>query len=114
MKELLQPSTLHPRPQLQRKDWFLLDGEWRFALDPEARWSMPSEVSWDARIRVPFAPETPASGIGNTGFYKACWYRRTFDTPALGAGERLLLHFGAVDYEATVWVNGARVVDHAG
>jgi hypothetical protein len=63
---------------------------------------------------VPFAPETPASGIANTGFYRACWYRRTFDPPALRLGERLLLHFGAVDYHATVWVNGARLVEHTG
>jgi beta-galactosidase/beta-glucuronidase len=104
----------YPRPQLRRPGWTSLDGEWDFALDPEARWTRPDSVIWTDTIRVPFAPETPASGIGNTGFYRACWYRRTFDAPALGPGERLLLHFGAVDYEATVWVNGARVADHAG
>src|SRR5436190_9073335 len=104
----------HPRPQLRRAGWQSLDGQWEFALDPEAEWTRSETVSWTQTIRVPFAPETPASGIGNTSFYRACWYRRTFEPPALGAGERLLLHCGAVDYQATVWVNGARVADHEG
>jgi beta-galactosidase/beta-glucuronidase len=104
----------YPRPQLRRAGWTSLDGEWEFALDPEARWTSPGRVAWSATIRVPFAPETPASGIGNTSFYRACWYRRTFDAPALQSGERLLLHFGAVDYEATVWINGMLVAHHAG
>src|SRR5712691_1240226 len=104
----------YPRPQLRRPDWISLNGEWDFTLDPEARRTTPDLAAWSDTIRVPFAPETPASGIGNTGFYRACWYRHTFEAPALRPGERLLLHFGAVDYEATVWVNGARVTDHAG
>jgi beta-galactosidase/beta-glucuronidase len=104
----------YPRPQLRREGWLSLDGQWEFALDPPARWTSPDSVGWTHTIRVPFAPETPASGIADAGFYRACWYRRTFDTPALRAGERLLLHFGAVDYQATVWVNGALVADHTG
>jgi Glycosyl hydrolases family 2, sugar binding domain len=104
----------YPRPQLRRDQWLSLDGQWEFALDPDSRWTRPDAVSWSDSIRVPFAPETPASGIGNTGFYRACWYRRTFEPPALGDRERLLLHFGAVDYRATVWVNGARVAEHEG
>src|SRR3977135_611110 len=95
----------YPRPQIRGADWTRLAGQWECALDPQARWTTPGQVAWNAMIRVPFAPETPASGIGNTGFYRACWYRRTFDAPALRRGERLLLHFGAVDFEATVWVN---------
>lgn len=71
-------------------------------------------MSWNATIHVPFAPETPASGINNTGFYRACWYRRGFNRPPCAAGDRLLLHFGAVDYAATVWVNGCPVVRHEG
>jgi beta-galactosidase/beta-glucuronidase len=104
----------YPRPQLRRDQWLSLDGQWEFALDPESRWTRPDAVSWSDSIRVPFAPETLASGIGNTGFYRACWYRRTFDASAPGSGERVLLHFGAVDYRATVWVNGAHVADHEG
>ncbi len=104
----------HPRPQLRRAGWTSLDGTWDFALDPDARWTSPGSVTWSATIRVPFAPETPASGVCNTGFYRACWYRRTFDAPAVDSGERLLLHFGAVDYEAAVWLNGTPVARHAG
>jgi beta-galactosidase/beta-glucuronidase len=105
----------YPRPQLRREHWTSLDGQWQFALDPEARWTTPGQVAWmTTNIRVPFAPETPASGIGNTSFYRACWYRRTFDAPALQSDERLLLHFGAVDYEATVWINDAPVAHHTG
>ena len=79
------------------------------AFDITANVAIAGEVQWDRSIRVPFAPETPASGIGDTVFFRACWYRRTFRAAAHGAGERLLLHFGAVDYGATVWVNGAAV-----
>jgi beta-galactosidase/beta-glucuronidase len=104
----------YPRPQLRRDKWLSLDGQWEFALDPQSRWTRPDAVAWTQGIRVPFAPETSASGIGNTTFYRTCWYRRTFEPPALAPGERLLLHFGAVDYKATVWVNGAHVADHEG
>jgi beta-galactosidase/beta-glucuronidase len=104
----------YPRPQLERPEWFSLDGEWEFALDPEAVWKTPGEPDWNARIRVPFAPETPASGVGNTGFYRACWYRRQFDAPRLRAGERLVLHLCAVDSCATVWVNGHLAATHRG
>jgi beta-galactosidase/beta-glucuronidase len=103
----------HPRPLLRRA-WTSLDGRWAFALDPDARWRTPGEVEFDAEIVVPFAPETPASGIEETGLHRACWYRRTFPAPELGAGERLWLRFGAVDHEATVWVNGVRVAEHEG
>jgi beta-galactosidase/beta-glucuronidase len=91
-----------------------LNGEWEFALDPEGEWEDPEQVTWNAKIVVPFAPETPASGIANTGFFRAVWYRRTFHTPALGQGYRLLIHFGAVDYQATVWINGEMAVEHEG
>src|SRR5690606_3116586 len=65
-------------------------------------------------IEVPFAPETRRSGIGETGFIQACWYRRVIATPALTAGERVLLHFGAVDYHATVWIDGCHAGVHEG
>jgi beta-galactosidase/beta-glucuronidase len=113
------PSTAdaqhgYPRPQLQRDTWESLNGPWDFALDPKARWKVPEEVRWNGTILVPFSPETPASGIGNTGFYRRCWYRRTFQAPRLRRGEHLLLHFGAVDWSATVWVNGCLAACHEG
>lgn len=104
----------YPRPQLARAEWIPLNGKWQFALDQEAQWQMPNRVQWNATIVVPFTPETAASGIGNTDFYRACWYQRTFDTPQLQPGERLILHFGAVDHVATVWVNGTLVARHVG
>ncbi|MBY0526997.1 MAG: glycoside hydrolase family 2 [Gemmataceae bacterium] len=110
----LHLSGAYPRPQLVRTDWTSLDGPWDFALDPQARWALPSQVEWQTKIIVPFAPETPAGGVEANGFFRACWYRRTVPAPELAANQRLLLHFGAVDSQATVWVNGAVVVRHEG
>jgi len=109
-------SGLHgyPRPQLERAEWFDLDGDWEFALDVDAAWKAPEQPEWNAHIRVPFTPETKASGIHNTGFYRACWYRRNFEPPRLAPGERLMLHFSAVDHHATVWVNGHLACEHEG
>ncbi len=104
----------YPRPQLRRDSWQSLNGEWQFALDHDASVSRPSQVEWLQRIVVPFAPETSQSGIADTGLYRACWYRRWFGSPPLAADERLILHFGAVDYHATVWLNGVRLGEHEG
>ena len=104
----------YPRPQLRRSKWTNLNGEWEFALDPDAIWKNPGEVSFNRKIRVPYSPETPLSTVGETGFYKACWYRRIFQKPELKAGEILALHFGAVDYDSTIWVNGKLAVHHEG
>ncbi len=108
------PREGHPRPMCRRSGWISLHGPWEFALDPEARWTDPREPSWGQHIEVPFAPETTRSGIGETGYYEACWYRRHLPPTALGPDQRLLLHFGAVDHEATVWIDGAQVATHEG
>jgi len=109
-------TALHgyPRPQLKRAEWISLDGDWDFSLDPEARFKAPEQVPFDLRIRVPFSPETSASGIAFDGFFRRCWYRLAFETPSRGPGDRLLLHFGAVDYSATVWINGHTATSHDG
>ena len=107
-------THLYPRPQLERRDWLNLNGAWDFALDPDAHWTLPAQVTWNATITVPFSPETSASGIGDTSFFRACWYRRSFDPPILQQGQRLMLHFGAVDYAATVWVNNQLAAQHQG
>jgi beta-galactosidase/beta-glucuronidase len=104
----------YPRPQLRRKQWMPLNGSWEFAIDEAATVRNPGQVAWDRTIQVPFAPETKASGVNYTGFFRACWYRRTFEVPAFGKDERVILHFGAVDYQATVWVDGARATEHQG
>ncbi len=104
----------YPRPQLRRAAWQSLNGTWDFAFDVAAKWSSPAEVSWSEHIAVPFAPEAPASGIRLIGFFKACWYRRSFALPPLATGQRVVLHFGAVDYETAVWVNGIKAGHHEG
>ena len=108
------PRPTHPRPQFRRRDWLPLDGQWAFALDPGARYREPGDVTWDRTIRVPFAPETAASGVGDTGFYRACWYRRAVPVPPHAPGDRIVLHFGAVDFDATVWADGLPAVRHEG
>ena len=110
-------AGVHPRPTLTRPEWTSLCGTWGFAYDDDrvglgARWQHDAEP-FDRRIQVPFPPESPASGIGDNGFHPVVWYRRTFERTATG-GRRVLLHFGAVDYRAQVWVNGSLVASHEG
>lgn len=109
-------ETVHPRPQLTRP-WTDLCGTWGFRTDDadagrREGWPGRPEV-FDREIRVPYPPESAASGIAEPGFHPVVWYRREFEArPA--PGRRLLLHFGAVDYRASVWVNGQLVVEHEG
>ncbi len=104
----------YPRPQLVRDNWTSLNGSWEFAIDADAMWRVPGDVEWKQEIVVPFAPETVASGVGNTGFFRAVWYRRRFPMPEVPPGCRLHLHFGAVDFETVVWINGQIVGRHTG
>jgi beta-galactosidase/beta-glucuronidase len=109
----LDHSRGYPRPQLVRDGWVPLNGRWDFAIDFDGAIADPREIEWEQTILVPFAPETSASGIGNNELYRATWYRRSFDVPP-GDKPTLLLHFGAVDYRATVWANGHLVGTHEG
>lgn len=103
----------YPRPQLVRRQWTDLNGPWRFCYDDERRFSSPRDIeSWPLQIEVPFAPESAASGIGDTGFHTVCWYEREFDCPT--GDDRVILRFGAVDYAAQVWVNGRLATTHEG
>jgi beta-galactosidase/beta-glucuronidase len=105
----------YPRPQLVRDRWLSLNGAWDFAIDADGLWTLPGEVRWSSSgINVPFAPETAASGVADTSFYRACWYRRAITLPDWQPDTRLLLHFGAVDYCASVWVNGQLAGFHRG
>ena len=107
-------SEEHPRPQFRREQWYSLNGAWDFHIDPQCLIEAAAEVPWGRTITVPFSPETKASGVTDTGFYSAVWYRRQFRVEPLKPGERLVLHFEAVDYRATVWVNGKKVCEHQG
>jgi beta-galactosidase/beta-glucuronidase len=104
----------HPRPQLQRERWRSLDGTWQLAYDDKAQWTAPHQVVFDRQIRVPYPPESTASGVGDPRFHPVCWYRARFELGPTERGERLLLHFGAVDYQAAVWANGQLVITHEG
>ncbi|HYC42396.1 MAG TPA: glycoside hydrolase family 2 TIM barrel-domain containing protein [Noviherbaspirillum sp.] len=106
-------ENAYPRPQLVREHWQSLNGQWKFTFDDTKKYRRPSDpIQWSHEITVPYPPESKASGIGDRGFHRACWYQREFDIAA--EGQRVLIHFGAVDYRARVWVNGHRVADHEG
>lgn len=102
----------YPRPQLVRGAWATLNGLWDYALRSKVD-AQPS--TWDGKILVPFAIESALSGVGTPLTTQGqLWYRRSFDMPTAWRGQRLLLHFGAVDYVAHVFVNGEEVGDHQG
>ena len=107
----------YPRPQLRRAAWRSLDGPWQAMLDDGAVYVDPSDVPFDRTIVVPYPPEARASGIHDNGFRRRVWYRRAFQldpSMAPGPGERLVLHFGAVNYRARVWINGRFAFEHRG
>jgi beta-galactosidase/beta-glucuronidase len=111
-------TPLHPRPQFMRGEWTDLCGAWSFAHDDEdcglrERWYQQAQA-FSRTIQVPFPPESRKSGIHETGFHPIVWYSRTFTLRDVPQRERLLLHFGAVDYQAMVWVNGQLVAQHEG
>jgi beta-galactosidase/beta-glucuronidase len=110
------PRPEHPRPQFVREDWLCLNGTWQFEADPAdtglERGLLERELSRE--ILVPFCPESELSGVGEVDFMEAVWYRRVVGIPAEWEGRRALLHFQAVDHEATVWVNGVQVARHRG
>ncbi|MFJ9197353.1 glycoside hydrolase family 2 protein [Streptomyces flaveolus] len=110
------PRPEYPRPQFVRRDWLNLNGTWQFETDQGdsglERGLLDRALTGE--ILVPFAPESELSGVGDTDFLEAVWYRRRFTPPAEWAGRRVLLHFGAVDHDTTVWVDGTEVVRHRG
>jgi len=102
----------YPRPQLLRKDWQNLNGLWDYAIRPKQE-VRPS--AFDGKILVPFPIESALSGVMKpVGEQNRLWYRRAFAVPKSWRGKRVLLHFGAVDWETTVWVNGKEVGTHRG
>lgn len=125
-RQLEVPRPEHPRPDFRRANWTNLNGPWAFAFDDdgrglEERWhdvdagALGSDAApFDHTIRVPFAPQSPASGVGDTGQHDVSWYARVLPPIDLDSNERLVLHVGACDHEATVWVNGDRVAHHEG
>ncbi|MCA0757886.1 glycoside hydrolase family 2 [Paenibacillus sp. N4] len=107
----------YPRPQFVRANWMDLNGEWRFGFDDD---NAGEAQGWhrsfggDRRITVPFTYETKAGGIGEEAHHPFVWYNRRLDIPSDAEGNRVLLHFQAVDYIARVWMNGEYVGRHQG
>jgi len=103
----------YPRPQLVRKNWQNLNGLWQYALTPTDQSQIPT--SFDGQILVPFAIESALSGVGKTvGKDQLLWYKNTIELAKTISKDRVLLHFGAVDWRCTVYVNGEQVGIHEG
>ena len=114
-KEVTLETALpeYPRPMMVRDRWKNLNGLWEFAMRTADEKQCPEQ--FDSRILVPFCVESALSGVKKKVVETdRLWYRRTFDVPDAWAGQRILLHFGAVDWETTVWVNGKEATHHRG
>ncbi|MDT7807577.1 MAG: hypothetical protein QOJ70_1390 [Acidobacteriota bacterium] len=114
--EILRPE--YPRPQFVREAWLNLNGEWEFAFDDADEglrlgWH-EGEPSFAGRIVVPFPYQSELSGINDKAVHERVWYARSFEVPDEWRRRDLLLHFGAVDYRSTVWVNGQEVGHNQG
>jgi len=110
----VSPDRAHPeypRPQMVRQDWLNLNGLWDFTITSKDA----LHATFETQILVPFPVESALSGVMRAvSENDRIWYRRTFEVPNKWRGQRLLLHFGAVDFEATVWVNGKEIGQHRG
>jgi beta-galactosidase/beta-glucuronidase len=102
----------YPRPQMVREKWTNLNGLWQYAIRPAAE---DKPEKWDGEILVPFAVESALSGVKKAVQPdERLWYRRSTSLAPLGKDQRMLMHFGAVDWKCTVWVNGKEVGQHTG
>lgn len=111
------PRDEHPNPQWERETWKNLNGPWEFEFDfgcSAVERRLWEKERFDREILVPFCPESRLSGIGYTDFISGVAYRRNFELSQEELSGRVLLHFGAVDYEASVYVNGTLVGSHKG
>jgi len=111
------PRPEYPRPQFERSQWLCLNGTWTYAFDfgrtgLERDWH--ESKGFDGRITVPFCPESQLSGVGYTDFIPSLWYQRTIRVPEDWSGRRVLLHFGAVDYETYIYIDGQLAGRHCG
>ena len=111
------PRPEYPRPQFERTDWVNLNGQWTFEMDfgssgEQRGWTNTKGLS--KKITVPFCPESELSGIGYTDFIPCVWYQRNINIPAEWNRKKILLHFGAADYETKVYVDGKMVGEHKG
>lgn len=111
------PRCEHPDPQFERTNWLNLNGEWDFEFDfgnSAFQAGILDKKEWSKKIVVPFCPQSKLSGIEYTDFIPSVWYRRTLNVTADNLKGRVLLHFGAVDYHAKIYVNGKEAGWHKG
>lgn len=112
------PRAEYPRPQFERENWINLNGKWAFEIDNglsgEARGLQNVGVILNSTIIVPFCPESKLSGVQNTDFMYGVWYKRTVNISEKELKNRVVLHFGAVDYFAKVFINGKLAGTHKG
>lgn len=111
------PRPEHPNPQFERAAWLNLNGEWWFEIDNSnsgQERQLQSATALSGSIKVPFCPESKLSGLEHKDFMRAVWYRREFEIPAEHAEKKVVLHFGAVDYEAFVYINSKLAGSHIG
>ncbi len=111
------PRCEHPKPQFERNNWINLNGEWDFEFDfgnSKFQSGILDREEWSDKIIVPFCPESKLSGIEHTDFIPAVWYRKKINVTANQLEGRVFLHFGAVDYEANIYVNGKKAGFHKG
>jgi beta-galactosidase/beta-glucuronidase len=113
------PRPEHPRPQFQRDAWINLNGTWTYAFDfgqsgQDAGRRLDRSTGFPDKITVPFCPESALSGVAYKDFIPAMWYHRSLEIPAAWQGSRILLHFGAVDYECEAYLDGVSVGTHFG
>ena len=112
------PRPEHPNPQWERAAWRNLNGEWQFEIDNgksgEYR-RLYEAAALSSKITLPFCPESVLSGVGYTDFMPAVWYKRTVTLSEKETEGRVILHFGAADFETHLWVNGKQVgLPHVG
>ncbi len=106
------PLPAYPRPLMVRKDWKNLNGLWKYAITPD---DALNPETYDGEILVPFPLESSLSGVmRKLEKNEILWYRRTFSVPSAWRGNDVIIHFGAVDFLATVYVNGKKAVQHQG
>ena len=110
------PRPEYPRPQFARADWQCLNGPWQFEIDYGNSGLQRGlrDRPLSGEITVPFCPESELSGVGHVDFMRAVWYRREIEVPGAWRGRRVLLHFQAIDYDATIWCDGKTVGRHRG
>ncbi|MBQ6653364.1 MAG: beta-glucuronidase [Prevotella sp.] len=111
------PRPEYPRPQFERADWVNLNGTWSYTFDfgkTGINRGLEKSTGFDGKITVPFCPESSLSGVQHTDFINCLWYHRTLSIPASWEGKKILLNFGAVDYDANIYVDGKLVRNHKG